>query len=119
MKGTAARTLLMCLCLGAGSLTAFSQDPTPDAPAPGAPAGGAQRPGASQEPQPYDRVITKDAKSKKGVFTVHVVKDKYFYEIPKSELGKEFLLVTQIARTTLGVGYGGQAMGSRVIRFEQ
>lgn len=73
----------------------------------------------TQDPQPYDRVITKDAKSKKGLFTVHQVKDKYFYEIPKSELNKEFLWVTQIARTTLGVGYGGQALGNRVVRWER
>jgi hypothetical protein len=36
------------------------------------------------------------------------VKDKYYYEIPVAELGKDFLWVQQIARTTLGVGYGGQ-----------
>ena len=40
----------------------------------------------SAEPQPYEKVITKDAKSKSGIFTVHQVKDKYYYEIPKSEL---------------------------------
>jgi hypothetical protein len=60
-------------------------------------------------------VITKEAKSKKGIFTVHQVKERYYYEIPKSELGKEFLWVTQIAKTTQGVGYGGQALGSRVV----
>ncbi|MBP7415343.1 MAG: zinc-dependent metalloprotease, partial [Pyrinomonadaceae bacterium] len=64
-------------------------------------------------------VITKDAKTKKGLFAVHQVKDKYFYEIPKTELGKEFLWVTQIARTTLGVGYGGQSLGNRVVRWER
>ena len=100
-------------------LTAFSisaQDPTPEA----SPTGPPRPPGAgSQDPQPYDRVITKDAKTKKGLFTVHQVKDKFFYEIPKSELGKEYLWVTQIARTTLGVGYGGQALGRRVVRWEQ
>ncbi|HYL34955.1 MAG TPA: zinc-dependent metalloprotease, partial [Bryobacteraceae bacterium] len=72
----------------------------------------------SQEPQPYEKVITKDAKSKKGVFTVHQVKDKYFYEIPKDEFGKQFLWVSQIAKTTIGVGYGGQMLGSRVVRWE-
>ena len=102
-------------------LTAFTvtaQDPTPEA-TPTGPAG-PQRPGgsASQDPQPYDRVITKDAKTKKGVFSVHQVKDRFYYEIPKSELGKEFLWVAQIARTTVGVGYGGQALGRRVVRWE-
>jgi hypothetical protein len=64
-------------------------------------------------------VITKDAKSDDGVFTVHRIKEKVYYEIPKKELTKEFLWVAQIARTTLGVGYGGQAMGNRVVRWER
>ena len=74
---------------------------------------------SSQQPQAYSKVITKDAKSKPGVFTVHQVKDKYYYEIPKTELNREFLFVTQIARTTLGVGYGGQFLSERVVRWER
>jgi hypothetical protein len=73
----------------------------------------------SPDPQPYEKVITKDAKSKKGIFTVHQVKDKYYYEIPKSEFDKDYLWVTQIARTTLGVGYGGQGLNDHVVRWEQ
>lgn len=108
---------LTVLCL---SSIVFGQDP-PETP----PAGG-QRPGGfpgraeqTTEPRPYDRVITKDAKSDTGVFTVHQIKEKYYYEIPKNELDKEFLWVSQIARTTLGVGYGGQAMGNRVVHWER
>ena len=33
--------------------------------------------------------------------------------------GREFLWVSQIARTTLGAGYGGQAAGNRVVRWER
>ena len=96
-----------------------------DPPAP--PAGGAQeqpqgpigRPTPSTDPKPYDRVITKDAKTDEGVFKVHTIKDKVYYEIPKSELNKEFLWVSQIAKTTLGVGYGGQAAGNRVVKWER
>ena len=71
------------------------------------------------EPKPYDRVITKEARSTSGVFTVHRIKEKVYYEIPKQELGKDFLWVSQIAKTTLGVGYGGQALGNRVVRWER
>jgi len=106
-------------------LTSISvaQDPPPvptETPAggrptlPGMPGGG-----ASQDPQPYDKVITKDAKTRDGIFKVHKVKDKYYYEIPKSEIDKQFLMVTQIASTTVGVGYGGQALGRRVVRWER
>ncbi len=95
-----------------------SQDP----PAPPAGAPGQERPGRpdqSPEPKPYDRVITKEAKSDEGIFTIHTIKEKVYYEIPKSELMKEFLWVSQIARTTLGVGYGGQAAGNRVVKWER
>lgn len=94
------------------------QSPTP--PAAGArPAGFPGMAAASQDPQPYEKVITKEAKSKKGLFTVHQIKDRYYYEIPKSEFDKEYLWVSQIARTTLGVGYGGQALGNRVVKWER
>ena len=84
---------------------------------------GTRPPGARQEqqtePKAYDKVITKDAKSDKGVFIVHTIKEKVYYEIPKSELGKEFLWVSQIAKTTIGAGYGGQAAGNRVVKWER
>src|SRR5260370_712750 len=111
--------MLLALC-AATFLSA--QDPPPTEPTQTPAAGGPQRPGGpaavSQDPQPYDKVITKEAKSKKGLFTVHQIKDKYYYEIPKSEFGKEFLWNSQIARTTMGVGYGGQELASRVVYWE-
>jgi hypothetical protein len=97
-----AATFVSALC--ANEMTAWAQEP---------PSGAQERPTlpfpGSREPEikPYDRVITKDAKSDEGVFTVHRVKDKIYYEIPKKEFDKEFLWVSQIAKTTLGVGYGG------------
>ncbi|MBM3727378.1 MAG: zinc-dependent metalloprotease [Acidobacteria bacterium] len=115
--------LLMLLAV---SVCALAQDPpappqesTP--PASGGPGGG---PGAGMrvgdpEPRPYDRVITKEAKSQPGIFTVHRVRNRYYYEIPVAEIGKDFLWVTQIARTTIGVGYGGQALGRHVVRWEK
>jgi len=77
---------------------------------------GAQTP---SEPRPYDRVITKDAISKAGIFIVHQIKDTWYYEIPKSELNKEFLLVSQIQSNTDGAGYGGTALGNRVVRWQR
>jgi Met-zincin/Domain of unknown function (DUF5117)/Domain of unknown function (DUF5118) len=100
----------------------LGQDPaTPPAGGQGPAAGQdrPQRPDLTPEPKPYDRVITKDAKSDEGIFIVHTIKDKTYYEIPKSELGKEFLWVSQIAKTTLGAGYGGQAAGNRVVKWER
>ena len=110
---------LFFLASPSGATSSAQDPPTPPA---GGGGGGQERPGRpeqSTEPKPYDRVITKDAKSDAGVFTVHNIKDKVYYEIPKSELNKEFLWVSQIAKTTLGVGYGGQAAGNRVVKWER
>jgi hypothetical protein len=73
---------------------------------------------AAPNPQPYERVITKEAKSKKGLFTVHQVAERFYFEIPKSELGKQYLWNTQIAKTTVGVGYGGGQLADQVVAWE-
>ena len=49
--------------------------------------------------QPYEKVITKDAKSDEGLFTVHKIDDSFFYEIPDSLFNKEMLMVTRISKT--------------------
>jgi len=54
----------------------------------------------------YDQVITKEAKSAEGLFTSHQVGDKFFFEIPKKHLGKDMLLVSQIAKIPNGLGGG-------------
>src|SRR4051812_41911384 len=99
-----ARLLATSAC--AVVLVCAQDDPPAQAPAPGGGGrggfGGAA--GAVPDPQPYDRVITKDAKTSKGLFTVHQIKERYFYEIPKKELGRELLWNSQIAKTTLGAG---------------
>ena len=109
--------LFAALCVAGGL---FAQDEPPQAPAGGGRGGrgGAGAAAAEAEPQPYDRVITKDAKSTKGVFTVHQIKERYYYEIPKSELGKEFLWNTQIAKNAAGVGYGGSQLADKVVRWD-
>ena len=54
----------------------------------------------------YDQVITKEAKSQKGVFSTHKVGDKYYFEIPKKYLGKDMLLVSRISKIPNGLGGG-------------
>jgi hypothetical protein len=73
---------------------------------------------AAQGPRAYNQVITSAAKTDDGVFKVHRINDQIYYEIPKKELGKDFLWVKQVKRTVNGSGYGGQAAGSQVLRWE-
>ena len=100
-------------------------EPAPEQPAAGGGGGdqagpGGGRGGRGNQPRPYDQVITKDAQTDEGIFKVHRIREQIFYEIPTAQLGKDFLWVTQIKRTSAGVGqgWGGQPVGSRVVRWE-
>src|SRR6266852_4314466 len=115
--------LLLLSFLSLVPLALAQDEPPPSEPAPTAPAAvalpGARAAATEQQPRPYDRVITKDAKTSEGVFKVHQIGTRYYYEIPAAQLGKEFLWVSQIARNTIGAGNGGQAAGTHVVRWER
>lgn len=74
--------------------------------------------------KPFKDVITAKAVSDQGVFTVHKVEEKYYFEIPDSMLKKEFLLVTRLTKAAAGMrsgtsGYAGDQIGQEVIAFEK
>lgn len=74
--------------------------------------------------KPYKEVITDKAVSDQGVFTVHKIDDKYYFEIPDSMLKKEFLLVTRLTKAAAGMrsgstGYAGDQIGQQVVAFEK
>ncbi|NNE32006.1 MAG: DUF5118 domain-containing protein, partial [Winogradskyella sp.] len=77
-----------------------------------------KKPGKN-EPQPYSKVITKEAKTDKGLFTVHKVDEKYFYEIPDTLFEREMLMVTRIAKTASGLGFGGGKLSEQVLRWQK
>lgn len=67
----------------------------------------------------YEKVITSKAKTDEGLFKVHRVDDKYYYEIPDSLLLREMLMVTRISRTAENIGYGGENIRNQVVRWQQ
>ena len=67
----------------------------------------------------YTDVITEDAITTEGLFKTHMIKEKLFYEIPNDMLGREMLLLTRIARTATGVGYGGTKTNTSTVRWEK
>ncbi len=83
--------------------------------APGAKPGGDKKEGI----KPFADVITKEAKSDSGVFNVYRVKQKWYYEIPAGELGKDFLLITTQAKVQTGLGYGGDYVNTQVVRWDR
>lgn len=126
------KKLFLVLVMGA-SLSAVAQRPTtptpttpgtgPTTPAPGTgPGGGAGR--TSTGPKPYKEVITDKAISKKGLFTVHKVEDKYYFEIADSVLNREIMAITRYVRVPAnsGVGratYGGEQTNAQTVVFEK
>jgi len=94
--------------------------PTAQRPQAGEDSAGA-RPGGAREaaPRPYNRVVTSEAQTRDGLFKTHRIGSRLLFEIPKDQLGKDQLVVMEIAQTVLGTGYGGQAVGNRVLRWEQ
>lgn len=62
----------------------------------------------------YNDVITKDAVTDKGLFSVHKVADKFYFEIPDSLLYRDFLWITRFAAIPSGLGGGFVNAGSSV-----
>jgi hypothetical protein len=75
--------------------------------------------GKDQGLKKYSSLITKDAVSDKGLFDVHKIKDKYYFEINDSLIGREMLMVTRIAKTAAGIGFGGGKQNTQVLRWQK
>ena len=89
---------------------------------------------AAARPRPYNRVITREAITRRGMFAVHRVGDRLYFEIPEKEMGKDELLVGRYAfapapepqgRAGGGGGgggfgeYAGDEFGERTLRWER
>jgi hypothetical protein len=114
--------------LGAASLflaaaaPALAQRPGQAPQAPAQQPGGqqpAQRPAAQEGPKPYREVITAQAVTDSGVFIVHRIGEKLYYEIPRAMLGRQFRLVVDRRGTIRGVGYAGEQIAARVVRWDR
>lgn len=97
--------------------------------------GGAGAAGAANTaPQPYNRVVTREAKTQSGLFKVHQIGDRLLFEIPTSEMNKDLLIVGRYARAAAPVparggggggggggfgDYAGDEFGERTLRFER
>jgi len=69
--------------------------------------------------QPYNKVITDKTVTDEGLFKVHQLDEKYLFEIPDSLLEREMLMVTRIAKTASGLGFGGGKANTQVLRWQK
>ena len=69
--------------------------------------------------QPYSKVVTKDMKTDEGLFHVHSKDNTFLFEIPDSLMEREMLMVTRIAKTASGIGFGGGKANTQVLRWQR
>lgn len=62
----------------------------------------------------YDEIITEEAMTDEGLFTVHMLDDKLYYEIPFGKLNRELLLITRLVQLPTGLGGGYTNAGSKI-----
>lgn len=73
-----------------------------------------------QGPKPYKEVITEKAITHPGLFTVHKIDEKWYFEIPDSMLGREFMAITRFSKTAAGGGlYGGELANQQTLQWEK
>ena len=75
-------------------------------------------------PRPYKEIITAKTLSRKGLFSVHKVDDKWYFEIGDTLLGRDILVVNRISKAPINTrsgffGYAGDEINQHVIRLEK
>jgi hypothetical protein len=109
-----ALTLILALCaagVAAGCATARSQQ----APGENGKPGG----DTDDEKKTYSEIVTDEAVSDSGLFLVHRVEEKLFYEIPLDMLDREMLIVSRRAGAPQNFGYGGMKNNTQTIRWQK
>ena len=102
--------------------------PTAMQAAQGGDSSGAPRGTGAPRPRPYNQVVTAEAQTRRGLFAVHRIGDRVLFEIPRTELNKDMLMVGRYTRAAAadptlpggGFGaYGGDEFQERTLRWER
>jgi hypothetical protein len=87
---------------------------------------GQQPPAVKTGPKPYKEVITAKAVTNTGLFTVHRVEEKIYFEIPDNLLNRDMLIISRLAKAGADMrsgngmtGYAGDILSESVVRFEK
>ncbi|MFN2571017.1 MAG: DUF5117 domain-containing protein, partial [Gemmatimonadales bacterium] len=120
------RVLLTCGVLGILACSTATSRAASSPPAPAsarqdtarAAGGRGQTPDATA-PKPYNQVITAGAVTDSGIFIIHRIGEKLFYEIPKAMFGREFLIVADQRGTVRGIRYAGEEISNRIVVWER
>src|SRR4051794_32553927 len=110
--------LLLLTTLAAGVFAQRRNRKTPTTPTP-PPLATTQAPaglfsGPKTGPKPYKEVITDKAVSQSGLFTVHRVDDKYYFEMNDTLMNREIMAVTRFVRVPANKGVGRATYGGEL-----
>jgi len=100
--------ILLATILAAGCASARSQEAPGDNGKPDA-----------DKLKSYSKVVTDEAVSDSGLFVLHTVEEKLYYEIPLIMLDREMLLVSRRAATAQDLGYGGMKNNTQTVRWQR
>jgi hypothetical protein len=120
------KKLVFLLVMSAG-ISTYAQRPTPPTTTGTTPptTTSTGTPTRTSGPKPYKEVITDKAITKRGLFTVHKVEDKYYLEIPDSLMFREIMAVTRYVKVPANrpaggfPTYGGELGNQQTIAFEK
>ena len=118
------KTFLVVVMIATGSFVFAQRKSTPTAPKDTTPVAKPMPPQVPKAtkpgPKPFKEIITDKSISKTGLFTVHKVEDKYYFEVPNNLLGKEIMCVTRYSKVPGGAGiYGGEVANQQTLKFEK
>ena len=123
------KLILQTLALSLISVIAFTQNRTP---VNTAATGGAGV--TNNQPPPvvkaglraYKDVVTEKSVTTRGLFIVHKVEDKVYFELPDNMLGRDMLIISRLAKAGADMrsgggmnGYAGDVLNESVVRFEK
>ena len=77
-------------------------------------------PAATTAIRPYGKVITPPYTTHKGLFTVHILRDTVYFEIPDSILHRDIEVIDRLEEGPGGSGaYAGEELDEKTIQFEK
>ncbi|MET0299743.1 MAG: zinc-dependent metalloprotease [Flavitalea sp.] len=120
---------VLLVALTGSLLSATSQDRRRSPATPATPASDTTKPKTpamppKAGPKAYKEIITSKAVTRKGLFNVHKIEDKYYFEFGDSIMNRDILIVNRISKAPINtragfMGFAGDEINENVIRLER
>ena len=67
----------------------------------------------------YSEIITENAITDSGIFDVHKIDDKYYFEINDSLIGRDMMMVTRVVKMATEIPLSAHKLSEQVIKWEK